>query len=297
MTATGAAAPPDNRRGAILLVAAAALFTAEVIGVRALEGRASDGQIVFARGATQLLFLAPVIAARGVAMLTTRRPGLHLARGLVSLVCWVLYYQSFQRLDLALATTLTFSTSLFVVLLAAPVLGERVGAFRWAVTAIGFLGVAIAAGAFDAAVQPGVALGLGAAASAAALVFLNRLLARTEATLAIMAWIAIITTLGTAPLAVMDWRPLDAGAFALLLLSGAFGTCGMFLTIEAYRVGEVSALAPFPYVRLVFAAAAGWLLFGETPGAATAVGGAIIIACALAASRSERRRGLAAPHR
>ncbi|SEA30320.1 DMT family transporter [Rubrimonas cliftonensis] len=292
-----AEAAPDNWRGAVLLVAAAGMFTAEVVGFRSLGEGLSDGQIVFARAASQLICVAPLVLLGGWRLMATRKPGLHLARGLVSLLCWVLYYQSFRVLDLSLATTLTFSTSLFVVALAAPVLGERVGGFRWATTAVGFLGVALAAGALEARLEPGVLVGLGAAASGAVLVFLNRMLSRTEKTLAIMAWISVITTLGTAPVAALDWRPVEIETIALLLLCGALGTCGMFLTIEAYRVGEVSALAPFPYVRLVFAAAAGWLLFSETPDAQTIAGGLVIVGCALAATRRERRRGLAAPQR
>lgn len=291
--ATGA----GNLRGALLLTAAALMFTAEVIGVRLVSGAASDGQIVFARGAVQLALVAPLVALRGWGMLATRRPGLHLARGLVSLFCWWLYYRSFQALELSLATTLTFSTSLFVVLLAGPVLGERVGGFRWATTLAGFAGVAIASGALSARLDPAVSLGLGAAASGAVLVVLNRLLARTEATLAIMFYIGVITTLGTAPLAMLDWRPLSVETAALLFTSSLLGACGMFLTIEAYRVGEVSALAPIPYVRLVFAAIASWLLFADLPATDTIAGGAVIVICALAATGRERRRGLAAPQR
>jgi drug/metabolite transporter (DMT)-like permease len=226
-----------------------------------------------------------------------RRPHLHLARGLVSLMCWWLYYRSFRELDLSLATTLTFSTSLFVVALAGPVMGETVGARRWITTLFGFVGVAIAAGALSAQVEPGVVIGLGAAALGAALVFLNRLLARSEATLAIMVWIGVVTTLGSIPLAALDWRPLGAGDFGLLLAAGVVGTTGMFLTIEAYRIGGVSALAPFPYARLPIAAAAGWLLWGEAPTTEVLIGGAVIVACALAATGPERRRGLAAPQR
>lgn len=184
-----------------------------------------------------------------------------------------------------------------MVALAGPVMGETVGARRWITTVLGFVGVAIAAGALTARVEPGVAIGLGAAILGAALVFLNRMLARSEATLAIMVWIGIITTVGSIPLAALDWRPLGAADVALLLAAGVLGTGGMFLTIEAYRVGEVSALAPFPYARLPIAAVAGWLLWGEAPSVEVLIGGAIIVACALAATTGERRRGLAAPQR
>ena len=271
----------DNRRGALLLVAAAAIFTGEVIAVRLLGDGATSGQIVFSRGFVQLLVVGAWIALRDPGLVRTGRPGLHLARGLTSLVCWLLYYRSFQALDLALATTLTFTTSLFAVALAPLVLGERVGPARWVLTLLGFCGVALASGVTGVSFDPNILLGLGAALAGAVLIFLNRILSRTEKTPTIMLWISVVACLGTAPFAVLDWQPLDAKALILLAVAGGCGTVGMMLTIEAYRVGEVSALAPFPYTRIVFAIAAGALLFGETMSAATLAGAAIIVACAM----------------
>jgi drug/metabolite transporter (DMT)-like permease len=279
------AAAPDNRKGAVLLVLAAVAFTAEVIAVRLLDGVATNAQVVFARGLTQCLLMAALVAPRGLGVLATRRPLMHLLRALTSLFCWWLYYRSFQALDFALATTLTFTSSLFVVALAGPVLGERPGAFRWAMTALGFFGVAVASGADGLRIEPAVLLGLGAAAGAATLVLLNRVLSRTEATLTIMAWIGIIATLTTLPFAVLDWRPLAPADFGLLALAGSCGTLGLFLTVEAYRVGEVSALAPFPYLRLVMAVLAGFMLFGEWPSLRVLAGSALILVSALAVMR------------
>ena len=286
------AAAVDNLRGAAFLVAAAAFFTAEVVAVRMLGGRATDGQIVFARAVMQLAVVSLWILPGRRGLLRTRRPGLHLLRGLTSLLCWWLYYRSFQALDLALATILTFSTSLFVVLLAGPILGERVSGLRWAMTVLGFAGIAVATvpdiGGSGAA-PLGVAAGLGAALAASALIFQNRILARTESTATIMFYIGLVATLGTLPVLLADWRPVEGGVLLLLALSGGLGTAGMLFTIEAYRVGEVSALAPFPYLRLVFSMAAGVLLFAELPGVHTMLGAILIVVSALAVTRGEAR--------
>ena len=295
MTVAPTDMPVDNRRGAVLLAAAALVFTGEVTMVRLLGDAASNGQIVFARAAVQLFVVVVWIALRNPGLVRTARPGLHLLRGLTSLVCWWLYYRSFQALDLGLATTLTFTTSLFVVAFAPLVLHERVGPARWVATAFGFGGVALASGVGSVALEPGVVYGLGAAAAAAALVFLNRMLARTEATATIMLWIGVVATLGTLPGVVLGWRSLDVTEFGLVLLAGILGTGGMFLTIEAYRVGEVSALAPFPYLRIVFALVTGYVLFAEPVVLQTLAGATIIIVCALVAGRHENRRGLRAP--
>lgn len=274
------------------------VFTAEATLVRISAPVANEAQIVFFRSLAQLLLSVVVIWRMGsVGRLETGRPVLHVVRGLTSLVSWWFYYASFRALDLALATTLTFATSLFVVALAAPLLGERVGRVRWTATVVGFAGIAIAAGPAADAPAGGVAIGLLAAMFGAAIVILNRLLGRTEATATIMAWIGLVTTLGSAPVAWWLWEPLGLGDALLVCGTGLLGALGMWLTIEAYRVGEASALAPVPYLRFVVASVIGLVLFGETIGPALLIGAAVVVSASILAVRHEMRQGLASPQR
>lgn len=292
MTHAGAPAT-NNLQGAVLLALSAVVFTAEVTLMRLIADQVSQAQVIFFRALGQLGLSILILQGAGWALLRTTRPGLHLARGLLSLAMWWLYYLSFRLLDLGLATTLTFTTSLFVVALAAPLLGERVGAMRWTATVAGFGGVALATGLGEAGTTLGIVVGLLSAAGGAVIVFMNRLLSRTEPTATIMAWIGIVTVLGALPVVAVGWQPLNAATLSLLATTGLLGACGMWLTIEAYRVGEVSALAPVPYLRLVVAVAAGWLIFAEIPGPMVLAGSAVIVISSLAIARHEQRRGLA----
>lgn len=286
----------NNLRGAILLALAAVLFTLEATLVRVSAPVANEAQIVFFRSASQLVLSLVIIWRIGDwRRLTTSRPALHVIRGLTSLGMWWLYYTSFRMLDLALATTLTFTTSLFVVALAAPLLGERVGHVRWVATIIGFAGVAIAVGPASEVSITGVSIGLIAAAGGAAIVILNRLLGRTENTLTIMTWIGVVTTIGSAPVAWALWEPLALRDGALVCLTGLLGAFGMLLTIEAYRVGEASALAPVPYTRFVIAAGVGMIFFGETPDTALLSGAALVVGASILAMRHEMRQAPGAP--
>jgi drug/metabolite transporter (DMT)-like permease len=287
-----------NLRGALLLAFAAVLFTAETTLARVSAPVANEAQIVFFRSAAQLVVSVLVIwRMGGFSRLVTARPVLHITRGLISLLTWWLYYISFHILDLALATTLTFTTSLFVVALAAPLLGEKVGRARWIATIVGFVGIAVAVGPSADASATGIVIGLLAAACGAAIVFLNRILGRTENTATIMTWIGLVTTIGSAPVAWYLWEPLAPADIALVCLTGLLGALGMWLTIEAYRVGEASALAPVPYVRFVIAAVIGMALFGEQPGPMLLLGAALIVIASFVAVRHEMRKGLTAPHR
>jgi drug/metabolite transporter (DMT)-like permease len=278
----------NNSYGAALLVAAAGFFTVDVTVLRFLSPDVPFSQIIFFRSVCQLVIVALWIGCT--------RPSLYhstfwlklVVRGLTSLVCWWLYYASFQTLDLALASTLTFTTSLFVVTMAPFVMGERIGMVRGFTTALGFAGVIIASNVSSLSMEKGMLFGLGSAFMAAILIFQNRLLARTEHTATIMFWIGLVASAGTMPMALAGWTDLTLADALLLLTAGTFATIGMLLTVEAYRFGEVSALATFPYARILFALTIGYFLFAEVASMRELFGAAIIIACGLLANRSRR---------
>jgi drug/metabolite transporter (DMT)-like permease len=59
--------------------------------------------------------------------------------------------------------------------------------------------------------------------------------------------------------------------------------------LTAWRLGDVSALAPLDYLRLITGSLLGYLAFGEVPGPAVFAGATlIVIANFVAASRSQR---------
>ena len=278
----------NNRYGAALLVAAAGLFTLDVTVLRFLSPGLPFAQIIFFRSACQLVIVALWIGATRPALFgSTRWPRLVL-RGLTSLLCWWLYYASFQRLELALASTLTFTTSLFVVAMAPFVLGERIGVWRWLTTGAGFIGVILASKITGLNIEPGVLFGLGSASAAAILIFQNRVLARTEHTATIMFWIGLVATVGTMPMAIASWAGLAVVDALLLVTASTLATVAMLLTVEAYRFGEVSALATFPYLRILFAIGVGYFVFAEIATPRELIGAAIIVICGLLANEKRR---------
>jgi hypothetical protein len=198
-------------------------------------------------------------------------------RGLLSVVGWWRYYKSFRSLDLALATTLSFTSQIFLLVLAWPVLGERVTGHRLGATLVGFAGIAIALNIWTAQVPPAAVYGLAGALVGAVLLLVTRALAATEQTATIMVYLASVVFLAAIPQAAFDWRPLQPNDLALLGVLAVLGTAGNALIVEAYRHSEASALAPYPYSRLLFSAAAGWLVFDEVVTLSTLAGAVLIV--------------------
>ncbi len=285
-----------NLYGALLLLLSGLVFTFEALLLRHLGERVSIAQVVFGRSIAQVFIVLLLLRSADLKTnLATDRWGMHLFRGIASLVCWWLYYESFQKLDLSLATVLTFTTLLFVVVFAGPLLGERVSALRWVAVGLGFAGVLVVMRPGLVPVGWGVLAGIGSAIAGAAIALANRALTRTERTVTIMFYIGLVTLAGTAPFALLDWRPLDLESAAILGVMAFSGGLGMWLAIEAYRAGEVSALAPIPFLRLIFAALAGWAIFREYPDLWIIGGSVLIVASGLVIARSETRGGATPP--
>jgi drug/metabolite transporter (DMT)-like permease len=280
-----------NLRGGALMAIAAVIFAAEALAIRVMTARGIPVEVqVFARSLGQLLWVAPLIMASGRAVFRSGRPGLHLLRGMSSLLTWGFYYASFGPLDLATATVLSFTNVMFTTLLAGPVLGERVDGWRWAGTVAGFVGVAVMLRPGTTVSMGGVALALASAVTWCGITLSSRVLAQQDRNTTIMAWVGLVTSLGSAPFAVIAWVPLAALDYVILLAVAAVAPAIIWLITSAYRHGEASAIAPFQYLRLIFVTGFGWLFFREAPDAWTWAGAAVILAGALIVTIAESRR-------
>ncbi len=281
-----------NVKGAVLLATAAGVLTFETVILRFIASEVPVAVYTFARAVGQLGLGAILVWSLGMGWRGTHsaRMKLQVFRGTASLVSWLFYYYTFQVLDFAVATTLNFTTALFVAGLAAPIMRERVGAWRWAATGIGFVGVLLVVRPGAGGDVLGILAGLASALCGVAIVFSNRMLGLSDRVETTMFWVGVVTVVGSRPPALGVWVPPRAATAGLIALGAAVGAAGLWLILIAYRLGEASALAPIPYLRLVFAAAVGWIVFGERPDLWTLAGCATIAASAILLARAELGR-------
>ena len=288
LTGRGTGTPPRDPtppiiKAAGLALIAAVLFTAEVVFVKLLANTVPVTTIMLARSAGQILYVAPLLLHRGVMLLRTSRPLMHLARGSFSLICWGLYYWSFQHLDLATATVLSFTSVMFVTALAGPILGETVRWRRWTATIIGFLGVVLVAKPFDLRIDPAIGIALLSALFGSGIVLTTKKLSATERNETILLYIGLVTFGGSLPVALPNLTMPEPWQAFWLVLMGVIGPAGMHVWINAFRLADATVVSPLGYTRLIFSAVVGVVLFNETPdlwmisGAVLIVGSAIYI--------------------
>lgn len=275
----------DNLRGSLWMMASMAGFAAEDGFLKAAAGAMPLGQVVLIEGVIGVLWFSLVAARAGAPPLPRASlSGTMALRSAFELVGRLFYALAITLTQLSTASAILQATPLVVVLGAALVFKERVGLLRWALIGVGFLAVLLI-------LRPG--LDGFSALSLLALVgmfgFAGRDLATRAAPPALsnaqlgVAGFAVLALSGVLILAVTGGIAVPPAA-TLALVGGAtvFGIAGYTALTQAMRTGEVSAVTPFRYTRLVFALAVGMLAFGERPDAQTLLGSAIIVACGVA---------------
>lgn len=282
-------ARPQNFLGALLLTASWVFFTAEMVTARLLADDLSLPQISVFRLATQAIVLLPFLLLWPGRLLGTRRFPMHVLRAGLSTSGMLLFYLTFSLLPVALATTLTFTQAMFVTLLAAFFLAETIGRRRVIAVLVGFGGVLVVMRPGLAGFDPAMLVALAGAFVAALLMIVTRALSATEGRITIMLYSAWLGLAIVCVPAMLTWAPVRPEHWPLLGLLSIAGTIGQFLMVGAYQVAEASALAPVDYVRLVFAVAAGYLLFSEIPDVWTWIGAAIVVGSVGYTAHRERR--------
>ncbi len=279
-----------NIRGAIWTVLAAALFSCMATLAKFLGGRLDHFQVTFFRTLTGLLFILPFLVGNGRQGWRTQRPGLHILRGLFGNLGMICGFYALIHMPLADANAITFARALFVVPLAVIFLSETVGTRRSVATVIGFLGVLIMLRP-TGTIEPAALAAVSQAMLVAGAIICVKILSRTDPTVTLLFYSSIIGLLITAIPAAIVWQAPTMEEYLLLLAMGAFGVAAHNCFIRGYAVGEASAMAPFDYTRLLFAAIAGFIVFSEVPDEWTIVGAAIIVGSTLYIARREAQLG------
>jgi drug/metabolite transporter (DMT)-like permease len=278
---------PPNVQGALWLVSGGFIFTCNGVMIRLMSEEVESVQTAFFRAFFSVLMLMPLMASGRVRPWHSKRIHGHFWRTFMGTVSMVLGFYAVSMLPLADATALGFSQPLFSVCVAALIVGEKVRWRRWSATIVGFVGVLVMVRPGAGSLQPGALVALANALTVALSILLVKRLSDSETPLMILTQFAIWSTLLLAIPAIWVWRWPSAWGWVLAVGVSASATIGQYFWVQAFKAGEMSAVAPFEYLRLPFAVFMGWLVFGQMPEIWTYVGAAIVIASALYIAQRE----------
>jgi drug/metabolite transporter (DMT)-like permease len=267
------------------------LFFALMISAAKFAGTRLDAfQVAFFRALFGLAAIMPFIVRLGVDGVRTSRPWLQIARGFVGSSAMLTGFYAMVHLPLADVTAIGFANPLFMLVLAALFLGERVRLRRTLATIAGFVGVIVMlrpAGTVDPAALAALLSTLLAACS----LVLIKTMARNDNPSTIVFYFGLFSTVISAVPAALVWVTPTWHELAVLGAMGLCATAGQSCMVRAYAAAEATLVSSFDYVRLIWACLFGYLWFGEIPDRWTLVGAGIIIASTLYLARRERALG------
>ncbi|MBU2483828.1 MAG: DMT family transporter [Alphaproteobacteria bacterium] len=283
----------DNMRGIMLMVLGMAGFAAEDMFIKLAAGQLPVGEILMVLGLVGALIFAIYARLNGTSVISKGffHPAVVL-RNLSEMLGGLCFVMALSLIPLATATTILQATPLLVTMGAALVLGEAVGWRRWTAILVGFGGVLLVIRpgleGFEPEVLWAVAgvLGLGIRDLA------SRKVPKTISSLQLSAWGFFAVGISGAVLMLVTGAAVMPGATEAMYLGGALsvGVLAYWALTEATRIGEISVVTPFRYVRLVFSTIIGILVFSEFPDLYTLIGAGIIIATGLYTIMRERSR-------
>ncbi|WP_027856768.1 DMT family transporter [Marinobacterium jannaschii] len=199
---------------------------------------------------------------------------------------------SLSKLPLSLTVAIFFLEPLFSILFARLLFRERNSVQRYLAVAAGFAGVLLMLD-FSHGVEPDL-LAITAALLGTACWGLMNVLTRhygqQQSSGALMFWLAALTAIGFAPVALWQWQPVTMDTALLLTIAALFGSLFNFGWTRAFKTLPVTLLAGVFNLYLPAAALLGWLWFGEVMTLQMLLGSAVVLLAVVLACKPERSR-------
>lgn len=252
--------------------------------------------VVWARYAGQMAVVTPWAWRRvGPGFWRTKHVVLQLVRSALLAAATLSFFGALRYLPIAEASAITFLAPVLVVLLSPWVLGERLRRSRLAAALAGFIGILILLRPGSSILHPSVVLLFLTALCNALYLMLTRKLPNDSGATTLF-YSALVGTLALAPVvpAAVDLGAISGRDALLFALLGGFAGLGHAMLTRAVSTCPASLLAPFTYLQILWATAAGFLVFDHWPDGWSFAGMAVIVASGLALAWQERRRARAA---
>lgn len=275
----------QNRRAALWVIFSMAAFAVEDTFLKVAATSMPPGQVLIVIGVLGGAIFSLLATMKGERVLSTQAlrgaPGL---RNLAELVAALTYILAMALIPVALVSSLMQTTPLLVTAGAALFLGETVGWRRWCAIAVGLVGVLVILNPWEAGIDlAGLSMILCVVAIAVRDLVTRRMPANIGS-MSLSAW-GVLSNIPAGIILMLlmgDSLQMPTPMQALILTASTlFGLMGYYVIVYAMRIGEISAVAPFRYTRLLFNIVLALVFLGETLSLPVIIGSAIVVSSGL----------------
>lgn len=293
MTSHAPAPPADNISRAIVLT----IITVGVFGVqdaisKVLVQTYSPFQITMMRYWGFALFSLVLVMRQAPLRqaLQSKRPVLQVLRGVLLMADIWFFALALQTVPLGELQAITVVYPLLVTLFAIPILGEKVGVFRFVAVGVGFAGALVIVRPGGLPLDWGVVFALSSATLYAVYIVITRKVSGFDSAATSMTYASVVGLVLSAVVGVFFWQPMGWGDFMLVVTIMATTCAGHGVMVYALSMAPASVVQPFNYFSLPWAILLSAVVFNHWIDPISMIGAGVIVVAGLVVMARERRK-------
>lgn len=268
--------------GIFLMIVGIFFFTATDVGLKWYVQTYSTAQVFFLRCVFSFIpILIFVFIDGGLKNLRSFRPYDHALRALFDSFSLLAIIIAFALIPILDAMAIAFTAPIMVMALSVSLLDEKVGIMRWVAAIVGFIGALFI-------IKPGaVSFSLGSIAALISALFLalaliyTRRLSWTESSSSIAFWSALLWVIGSGLFVPFSWKTPSTIEWIGFCLTGISGGLAQIFISLSLKMVSPNTVAPYKYTSLIWAAAFGFIFWGDIPDSLVVIGVTLIVGSGL----------------
>ena len=245
--------------------------------IRLASETVDNPTVVFFRNLVGLIILLPFFALKGFHHLKTDKIYMHTWRALVGLLAMYGFFYAIAHLKLSNAMVFTYSSPIFIPLVAWLFLKEKMTISMVVAAGLGFVGVIMVTKPDTGLFNILSAIGIGSSFLAAMAFVTVRALTDTEPVTRIVFYFCFIGTVLSAIPMLWLWRSYSVRELSLLCSAGALATLSQICLSKAYSFAPAGQIGPANYLAIIFAGIWAATLWGEYPDFLSIMGMVVIL--------------------
>nr|WP_314370474.1 DMT family transporter [uncultured Acinetobacter sp.] len=272
------------------LTTSALLFSIMGICIRYASHTVDNYTIVFFRNVVGLILFLPFIFKQGIGFVKTEKLWMHSWRSIVGLAAMYGFFYAIAHLKLSNAMVFTYSSPIFIPVIAWLFLKEKITIAMLCAAVLGFFGVFCVAKPDQGLLNWISVIGIASSLLASMAFVTVRALTQTEPPERIVFYFCLIgSALSVIPMFWM-WRTYHVKELLFLIGAGILANVSQIFMSHAYRLAPAGQIAPVNYMAIIFAGVWGFLLWDEVPDLYSVIGFCIILLAILLCSPLTQRQ-------
>lgn len=261
----------------LCLMTSALLFSIMGVCIRFASETVDNPTVVFFRNAVGLFIFIPMLLKHGFSFIKTDKLWMHTWRSIVGLAAMYGFFYAIAHLKLSNAMVFSYSSPIFIPLIAYFFLKERISKGMIIAAVIGLMGVLLVAKPDQGVFNAISFIGLGACFLSAMAFVTVRALTNTEPPERIVFYFCIFGTLISSIPMYWHWRVLTIKELALLITAGLLANISQLFMSYAYSLAPAGQIGPMNYIAIIFAGIWGFVFWHEIPDLYSILGISIIL--------------------